>query len=418
MRSLRTRGCFIVLCLLAACGTAQKWSGVPSAQPDLVAREISPELSDDDMRAEDVPDIPVPRQLRPCCAFGTGLKVTLLSVPVPGVQLGNIVSVDDLGLHQFDNGAFAIESSRPGGPPINDEHNGLIYTCRGGFIDTAHLRDWADWTLALGAHIARTLETGTTIVLSDEGGQRRVVVAPVDPALIAAHGRRDIAVPLAQWIAFQLSLWHEIATWFGWSALPMFPEEASAFSPEDLYSNLLGIRIAGTLVYGYGVASEAAYNENMHVTIARLLHRLGAQPVEIGHDAALAVDGTWWDSSVALPAKQLLRRRNFSEGPHLTPWLVTESPASSHFKASIAAACADSGGPVTLSVPETCAGPKVPCGDIASVEITVSDAVAARGFPFPRLGDPRVTQADFPAIIAAIRAANATEFGPDADRPD
>ena len=158
--------------------------------------------------------------------------------------------------------------------------------------------------MALGSHIARTLETGTTIVLSDEGGQRRVVVAPVDPALIAAHGRRDIAVPLAQWIAFQLSLWHEIATWFGWSALPMFPEEASAFSPEDLYSNLLGIRIAGTLVYGYGVASEAAYNENMHVTIARLLHRLGAQPVEIGHDAALAVDGTWWDSGVALPAKE------------------------------------------------------------------------------------------------------------------
>ena len=96
-----------------------------SVRPDLVAREISPELSDDDMRAEDVPDIPLPRQLRPCCAFGTGLKVTLMSVPVPGVELGNIVSVDDLGLHQFDNGAISIESSRPGGPAINDEHNGL-----------------------------------------------------------------------------------------------------------------------------------------------------------------------------------------------------------------------------------------------------------------------------------------------------
>ena len=97
---------------------------------------------------------------------------------------------------------------------------------------------------------------------------------------------------------------------------------------------------------------------------------------------------------------------------------MTQSPASSDFKAGIAAACADSGGPVTLSVPETCAGPKVLCGDIANVEITVSDALAARGFPFPRLGDPRVTQADFPPIVAAIRAANATEFGPDADRPD
>ena len=415
---MRRSTTWVLALLLAACGTAQKWSGDPSVRPDLVAREISPELSDGDMRAEDVPDIPFPHQLRPCCAFGTGLKVSVMSVPVPGVELGNIVSVDDLGLHQFDNGTFAIESSRPGGPAINDEHNGLIYTCRGGFIDTAHLRDWADWTLALGARIARTLETGTTIDLSDEGGQRRVIVAPVDPALIAAHGRRDIAVPLAQWIAFQLSLWHEIATWFGWSALPMFPEEASAFSPEDLYSNLLGIRIAGALVYGYGVASEAAYNENMHEAIARLLLRLGAQPAPIGRDAAKAVDGLWWDSTIALPAKQLLKRRNFSTGAQLRPWLATQSPASSEFTARVAAACADSGGPVSLSVPETCAGPHMPCDEIATVEITVSDAVAARGFPFPRAGDRRVTENDFEAIVAAVRAANAEEFGPEADRPD
>ena len=72
-----------------------------------------------------------------------------------------------------------------------------------------------------------------------------MVIKPVDPEIVAAHGRRAVAVPLAQWIAFQLSTWHEIATWFGWSALSIFPEEASAFSPEDLYSNLLGIRIAG-----------------------------------------------------------------------------------------------------------------------------------------------------------------------------
>jgi hypothetical protein len=418
---LRRRSAPLVLCLavsLTACSSAQKWSGDPPVAPDVIAREISPELSGGELLAEDVPSIPLPRRLRPCCAFGTDLRVTLMSFAVPGIELSNVIGVDDLGPHQFDNGTLAFESSRPGGAPFNDERNGLVYTCRGGFIDTAHLRDWADWTLALGAHIARTLEQGSLLTLSEEGGRRSVRIAPVDPGVLASYGRREIAVPLARWIAFQLSVWHEIATWFGWSALAMFPEEASAFSPEDLYSNLLGIRIAGALVHGHAVATEAAYNENMNVTVARLLRRLGAVPAPIGRDAAIAVDGLWWDSTVALPAKQLVRRRAFEIGTTLKPWLVTQGAASSIAKHRVAEACAGRDSPVTLSNPDTCAQGRVPFDSIASIEIEVSDALAARGFPFPRAGEPRVTQRDFPAIIAAIRAANAAEFGPDADRPD
>jgi hypothetical protein len=39
--------------------------------------------------------------------------------------------------------------------------------------------------------------------------------------------------------------WHEIAIWYGWANVPMFSERPSAVLPEDMYSNLLGIRIAG-----------------------------------------------------------------------------------------------------------------------------------------------------------------------------
>jgi hypothetical protein len=166
--SAAVRLLLLLLLAPAACGTAQKWVGDPPVTPELIAREISPELSDGEMSPEDVPLIPLPRRLRPCCAFGADLRVTLLSIPVPGVQLANVVAVDELDPHQFDTGTLAFESGRPGGPPINDGRNGLIDTCRGGFIDTAHLRDWADWRLALGARIARTLESGTTIDLPDE----------------------------------------------------------------------------------------------------------------------------------------------------------------------------------------------------------------------------------------------------------
>jgi hypothetical protein len=47
---------------------------------------------------------------------------------------------------------------------------------------------------------------------------------------------------LAEWTAWQMSIWHETVTWFGWDAVPGFSEEASAFSPEDLYSNPLAAR--------------------------------------------------------------------------------------------------------------------------------------------------------------------------------
>jgi len=35
----------LLLAMLAGCATAQTWSGDPAVTPDLVAREISPELS-------------------------------------------------------------------------------------------------------------------------------------------------------------------------------------------------------------------------------------------------------------------------------------------------------------------------------------------------------------------------------------
>jgi hypothetical protein len=406
----------LLLVGLAACGTEQKWRAADvGVRPDLVAREISPELAVM-AGADDVPHIPPPRNLRPCCAFGSGLHVTLMSFPVPGVEVVNIIGLDTLGPHNYDNGALAFEASRPGGSALTNERNGLIYTCRGGFIDTAHVRDWADWTLFLGAAVGRNLERGLDLTLPPEGGGRRVIVQPISAEVLAGRDRRDIAVPLAQWIAFQLSVWHEIATWYGWSALALFPEEASAFSPEDLYSNLLGIKLAGSLVYQYAVTSEASYNENLDSALRMILGRLGAQPADSGQLAARAVDGLWWDSRVALPAKGLVTRRNFDVADPLVPWQVQSAPASSEAAAAVASACGAAAA-VPLSNPTHCVtGPSF--ADLAEIEIAVDDALARRGFPFPRPGSRFITQRDFPFIIDRIRAENARQFGAHADRPD
>ena len=97
----------------------------------------------------------------------------------------------------------------------------------------------------------------------DEGGSRRVIVRPVARELLDQRELRFNVVPIAQWVAFQMSIWHEIATWYGWSATGVFSEKASAFSPEDLYSNMLGIKIAGGIIRTRAARTDQLFNANM-----------------------------------------------------------------------------------------------------------------------------------------------------------
>jgi hypothetical protein len=398
----------------ASCATRQKWEGGSIlARPELVAQEFGPLLLEQTLAAQ-TPDIPMPKGLRPCCAFGANLEVELGPVPVPMVSLTNVIGVDDLGPHQYDHGVITFEQSRPGGDVLTSERNGLVYTCHGGFIDTAHFRDWADWTLYLSGAIARTLTSGTTITLSDEGGQRSIVTAAVDPQRVAQYGALPLAVPLAQWLAFQLSVWHEIATWYGWSSTP-FSEQASAFSPEDLYSNLLGTKAAAVLIYQGYVSSEATYNESMNAGLPVLLEHLGAVPGETGRAAMRSVDGVWWDSRARLPEKRLVRQRYMDDGPRMSPWLVPRGWRADQSDPAVVAACSGHDQPLILSNPDEFAG--VPFRTLATVEITVSNTLAA-AMPLPNPPSRRITQDDFVAIIAHIRAENEREFGVGASRPE
>jgi len=354
--------------------------------------------------------IPIRKRLRPCCAFGTGLKVRVGAVPVPGFRIGNLMGPDDVGPHTYDSGALTRSVDPSDARRGMREHNGLVYTCRGGFIDTAHLRDYVDWALYLGAEIARHIYDGTTIVLPDEGGQRRVVVKPVAPELVDRYGRSRMTIQLAEWVGFQLSIWHEIATWYGWSWVKTFPETASAFSPEDLYSNLLGVKVVIAVAHRRLTRTEHLFNRSVDAWSERLLEVLGAVPKSVGEDAMRAVDQLWWDSSRRLPDKELTLRRNFDTANPVTPWLVPADRAPE----SLREACGDAPEPLEISNPEGLLAFRF--ADWVTLEIDVEESLAIQA-PFNEIGRT-VTQADYPLIIEAIREQNREEFGPDADRPE
>lgn len=256
-----------------------------------------------------------PDGLRPCCAFGYNLKVQALGIPVPFYQLGNVVDADRLGAHHYNDSAFNAVGNLMG---LGSEQLGLIYTYRGGFIDIAHVRDTADNTLFLFSQLLPKLGQQWTLDLGPELAKRRIQLNAFPPPQEAAQ-RYTLAAYLAGELAFQMAAWHEVAQWYGYQSVPGFPEEISAFTPEDLYSNLLGARLAIDAILQGRAVSVASYNSAMETLLPEALHQLGAVSITETQRQFDGIDGDWWDSHRRVPEKFLVLKRDYTTSSNRLP---------------------------------------------------------------------------------------------------
>ncbi|SMD34616.1 Protein of unknown function [Reichenbachiella faecimaris] len=240
---------------------------------------------------------PPSKVIRICCAFGSDVSVGR----IPFVKKNDILDIDALGKHKYLGGS--------------SEGNGIIYTQKGGFVDLGHLRDYADWTAYLYAVMsADSLIDSVVLRLGIEGGTKTLTI---HRALINNYTDK---FELAGKIAYDLSVWHEISTWFGASYIPGFPEKFSSFSPEDLYSNLLGARI-GILA----LKSDLEYEEAVTQILASTLKSLQAvDEIEETFLAMEEVENLWWTRKRALPNKKFLLKRYLQNDGELEPWLLPE----------------------------------------------------------------------------------------------
>jgi hypothetical protein len=362
-----------------------------------------------DPAPDEIAQVPMRVNMRPCCAFGAQLQVRVGPVPIPFYFLGNMVDRRKVRHHVYDSGNSTFGSRGAGPELLHSEGNGLAYACSGGFIDIAHVRDYADTALYTITTLARNLEHGGTFPLPDEGAKVSIALHPLDAGTIAQYGRWSIAIPLGQWLTFQSSLWHEIATWFGWSTFALFPEKVSAFSPDDLYSNILGGRVAAAVISQRGSRDEFAYNRNVDQWLDRTLSYVATVPASAAEEAMRAVDGYWWDSRKRIPDVSLVLRRSFESGDVIHPWLIPPS----RFGPRLRAACGSDPKPIPIANPPSMSG--IDFAQQASLVVDLPELLAAQE-PFAGLG-PRITQADFPKIVEYIRARNLEMFGPLADQP-
>jgi hypothetical protein len=303
---------------------------------------------------------PPSRIIRTCCSFGSDLRVT--AIPVKKVT--HITSLENLGPHQF-----------LGGPR---EGNGIIYTQRGGFIDLGHLRDQADWTAYLYDLIIRSQQKGEIMQkLGNEGGMKMLNLA------LPADLEDEDARLLAARIAYDLSVWHEIATWFGVSYVPLVTERYSSFSIEDAYSNLLGA--------GLGMAalkSDLPYEEAMTQLLSQTLHQL--QVVPTAADTYLAMEtvhNIWWTREKKLPSGKVLLERQLDVYSLMKPLLV---PGMAY--AGVVAH--------TLTVPET-TRQGLPLSDLYELVIRPNYKFPMKAL-FPDTNRTFINQKDFAILIRQV----------------
>ncbi|ENI7559333.1 DUF4056 domain-containing protein [Salmonella enterica] len=266
-----------------------------------------------------VSHLSAPESLRPCCAFGYDLRVRAMGVPIPVYQIGNVLSLETLGRHHYNDSALGAVKNIVG---LSEEKNGLIYTHRGGFIDIAHVRDTADNTFYLFTRLYPKLGRPWRFFYSEELGVRRIQLLDFTPPASMVQ-RYTLAAWLAGHLAFQLAQWHEIAQWYGFQSVPGFSEEISAFSPEDLYSNLLGARIAINVILQGETDSVDSYNAAMEKELKQALLQLGVATQTETERKFRELDGDWWNSQRRVPDKFLVLKRNYNLAHNRLPTPVS-----------------------------------------------------------------------------------------------
>jgi hypothetical protein len=287
------------------------------------------------------------------------------------------------------------------------EKDGIAYTCRGGHIDTMHVRIAADWTAYLAARSFKHLMRGDPAfsykMIADRSRHYvQVSYPPTWQSLSPGQRRetaREVALLLGPYLAYSMITWHEIITWHGFRSVGIVGEYQSAFSWEDGYSNLLGTVIAAKVLRD----TQHSYDEAMKMAFDEEMRALGVQPVEVCRQASESVKGTWYTGNVGMTLK--VKKRNLDTGwddGFVTPSLVPNLPACR--------------GAVPMSYPAPTLAILAKYGFAATVEIEPHEWEKGKvlRIVYPNGHGKRICpDVHFAPIMAHIRQEVVRKYGPD-----
>lgn len=237
------------------------------------------------------------------------------ALPFPGpFTLFDAVDLqtDDLGRHAYAAGPLDIDQER---------ERGIVYTRRAGFLDIAHIRNSADMTAYVHARAKLAIERRWNEFAfkgSEPSTYLVTLCYPEDWSRIGANERAklidELALRIAQRVAFDVMTWHEIITWYGYKSTIVIPENSSAFTYDDVPSHALGVQLAAK-----ALRSGLDYDQEMSRLLDRAMLELGAVDRETLDLAVERAKGSWWDG-LGKPKARLL---DIGTGDGvIEPWLV------------------------------------------------------------------------------------------------
>jgi uncharacterized repeat protein (TIGR03803 family) len=234
------------------------------------------------------PDNLVAPGRRWCCSLGQGRVVTTLG--------GQSLDPSELSGHIYGLTHTTAMASNIQKDPI-----GFVYTRFAGLIDIAHLRDMADMT----KYIYDMIVAGETMFDLYEG-HVMITKFPDD---------QYKALQLAGAIAYVEGWAHELET-LGTD------QDLSAFSPEDLVSNLVGIEVAKRAIT---YDCEKDFSKAVDIEMAAVMKELDAQSVATTDEARSKIErhtledpkDKWFERAYGEGSNygERLIRRNFDGSP-------------------------------------------------------------------------------------------------------
>ncbi len=256
-----------------------------------------------------------------CCML-IALAVILAGCSVTGgprARLGYLPT-DTFGIRFPDPNKLGHHSYGLGIP----DRGGIVYTCKAGHIDIDHVRGNADNTRHIFKLLRKTLSKGKkslSFSITGEPSTNKVrLTYPQDWDQRADKEKiiAEIAFDTAPYLAFHTTIWHEILTWFGYHYALIEPEFNSAFSWEDVYSNLTGTQLAVEAMKD----PNRNFDKAMVEAIYRRLEKLDVQPRSTAIAASDKMRGKWYTGNFVPDMKM----RNFDIGLDgtVTPTLVPD----------------------------------------------------------------------------------------------
>jgi hypothetical protein len=247
--------------------------------------------------------------------IGSGPRARLgcYATSTPGTRW---LGINGLGKHNYDS--------------FVGEGNGIVYTCRGGHIDITHLRIGADNTYNVTRKIQDSLlndKPGFSFSLQVDKSTNYISWNyPSNWNLLGNEDKQKVAkemsYQLAPYFVFTATTWHEMLTWYGFKCMYVVPEDASGFSWEDSYSNLLGCQMAVDALKSIKEPDSKSYSKAMTSLLHDKMQELGIQSARNARQASESMRGEWFKGNLWV----VMIKRNFDVG--LDDGLVSPSIVS------------------------------------------------------------------------------------------